>query len=96
MIIWPERVRLRVVARAIDRQPLPRPLLTAIWTAAVLGWLADDSGASVAAAMLPFALPLVIVIVTMTAETGRAPAPEVHSASAWVDSRPIQAPRSHG
>ncbi len=96
MIIWPERLRLRMLARAIDQQPLLRPLLTAIWTAGVLGWLADDSGVSVTAAMLPLALPLVIVIVTLTAEPVRSTAPEVHSASDWAASGPVQAPGRQG
>jgi hypothetical protein len=96
MIIWPERLRLRMLARAIDLQPLLRPLLTAIWTAGVLGWLADDSGVSVTAAMLPLALPLVIVIVTLTAEPLRSTAPEVHSASERAASGPVQAPGRQG
>jgi hypothetical protein len=96
MIIWPERLRLRMLARAIDLQPLLRPLLTAIWTAGVLGWLADDSGVSVTAAMLPLALPLVIVIVTLTAEPLRSTAPEVHSASERAASGPVQTPGRQG
>jgi hypothetical protein len=96
MIIWPERLRLRMLARAIDRQPLLRPLLTAIWTAGVLGWLADDSGVSVTAAMLPLALPLVIVIVTLTAEPLPSAAPEVHSASDWASSGSVQTPGRQG
>ena len=44
------------------REPLLRPTMTAIWVVAVLGWLADDSGVTVAAAALPFALPLAIAI----------------------------------
>jgi hypothetical protein len=96
MIIWPERLRLRMLARAIDLQPLLRPLLTAIWTAGVLGWLADDSGVSVTAAMLPLALPLVIVIVTLAAEPLRSAAPEGHSASDWAASGPVQTPGRQG
>jgi hypothetical protein len=42
--------------------PLLRPTLAAMWVVAVLGWLADDSGVTVAAAALPFALPLVIAM----------------------------------
>jgi hypothetical protein len=96
MIIWPERLRLRMLARAIDLQPLLRPLLVAIWTAGILGWLADDSGVSVTAAMLPVALPLVIVIVTLTAEPARSTAPQAHPGSDWATSGPIQAPRWQG
>jgi hypothetical protein len=44
------------------RVPLLRPTLAAMWVAVVLGWLADDSGVTVAAAALPFALPLVIAM----------------------------------
>jgi hypothetical protein len=44
------------------REPLVRPTMAAIWVVAVLGWLADDSGVTVAAAALPFALPLAIAI----------------------------------
>jgi hypothetical protein len=44
------------------REPLLRPTMAAIWVVAVLGWLADDSGVTVAAAALPFALPLAIAI----------------------------------
>ena len=44
------------------REPLLRPTLAAMWVAVVLGWLADDSGVTVAAAALPFALPLAIAI----------------------------------
>jgi hypothetical protein len=96
MIIWPGRLRLRTLARAINFQPLLRPLLIAIWTAGVLGWLADDSGVSVTAAMLPLALPLVIVTVTLTAEPVLATAPEARAASNWAASGPVQAPRWQG
>jgi hypothetical protein len=64
MLVWPEKFRLHVLARATAAEPMLRPMLTAIWTACVLGWLADDSGVSVTAAALPLALPLAIVIVT--------------------------------
>jgi hypothetical protein len=49
-------------------QSLLRPLLTAMWLIGALGWLVNDSGVSVPTAALPFALPLVIAIVTGTAE----------------------------
>lgn len=68
MIVWPERFRLRVLARATAAEPMLRPMLTAIWAACVLGWLADDSGVSVTAAALPLALPLAIVIVALLGE----------------------------
>ena len=44
------------------RERLLRPTMAAMWVVAVLGWLADDSGVTVAAAALPFALPLAIAI----------------------------------
>jgi hypothetical protein len=68
MLAWPDRLRLRTVSRAMDAERLLRPLLTAMWVVAVLGWLADDSGVTVTAAALPLALPLVIAIVTGIAE----------------------------
>lgn len=43
-------------------QPVLRATMAAMWLVAVLGWLADDSGVTVAAAALPFALPLAIAI----------------------------------
>jgi hypothetical protein len=52
---------------AIGREPLIRPTLFAVWLAVVLGWLADDSGVSVAAAALPLALPLAITLVVRIA-----------------------------
>ena len=45
-----------------EKVPLLRPTLAAMWVVAVLGWLADDSGVTVAAAALPFALPLAIAV----------------------------------
>jgi hypothetical protein len=97
MIVWPERLRLRVLARAFAVQPLLRPLFIAIWTAGVLGWLADDSGVSVAAAMLPVALPLAIVMVTLTAECGRARAAGGLGAADWASREgPVRAPGSRG
>jgi hypothetical protein len=59
-LAWPARLRLRALSAAFQREPLLRPVLTAMWLVAVLGWLADDSGITVAAAALPLALPLVI------------------------------------
>jgi hypothetical protein len=68
MLAWPDRLRLRTVALAMRAQPLLRPLLSAMWLVAVLGWLANDSGVTVTASALPLALPLVIAIVTGIAE----------------------------
>jgi hypothetical protein len=66
MLGWPDRMRLRafVLGSQIDR--LLRPALFAVWLAVVLGWLADDSGVSLAAAALPVALPLAIALVVRT------------------------------
>jgi len=88
IIAWPERLRLRTFVTAFDRAPLLRPALLAVWLVALLGWLADDSGVSVAAAALPIALPLAIALVLGIAAAGdtdlpaspaaqrRAPAPD--------------------
>jgi hypothetical protein len=67
MLGWPERLRLRTFAAAARTDRLLRPALFAVWLAVVLGWLADDSGVSVAAAALPVALPLAIALVARVA-----------------------------
>jgi hypothetical protein len=69
MLAWPERMRLKSFVRAAGREPLLRPSLFVVWLAAVLGWLFDDSGVSVAAAALPVALPLAIALVARTANS---------------------------
>jgi hypothetical protein len=76
MLAWPDRLRLRTVSLAMSAEPLLRPLLTAMWLVAVLGWLADDSGVTVTATALPLALPLVIAIVTGIAERAGAGLPD--------------------
>ena len=48
-------------------EPLLRPVLGVLWLMPVLGWLANDSGVIVAAAVLPFALPLAIAILAAAA-----------------------------
>ncbi|HUD35607.1 MAG TPA: hypothetical protein VMR14_01835, partial [Streptosporangiaceae bacterium] len=70
MLGWPGRLRLRtfVVASRLDERL--RPALFAVWLAVVLGWLADDSGVSLAAAALPVALPLAIALTVRTASAG--------------------------
>ncbi len=68
MLAWPDRLRLRRFVVAIRYQPLLRPTLFTVWLAALLGWLVDDSGVSVAAAALPVALPLAIVLVVRCAK----------------------------
>jgi hypothetical protein len=73
IIAWPGRFRLRALADAVHALPLLRPVLTAIWLVAVLGWIADDSGVTVAASALPLALMLVIAVVSAAGLTaGRA------------------------
>jgi len=67
MLAWPARMRLRTFVSASRINPLLRPALFTVWLAAVLGWLADDSGVSVAAAALPVALPLAIALVVRSA-----------------------------
>jgi hypothetical protein len=47
--------------------PLLRPVMGVLWLMPVLGWLADDSGVIVPAAVLPFALPLGIAILATAA-----------------------------
>jgi hypothetical protein len=78
ILFWPHRFRLRALAMAYRQAPLLRPALTAMWLIGLLGWLADDSGITVAAAALPLALPLVIAIVSRIRSGGGTPdvAPE--------------------
>ncbi|HEY3905102.1 MAG TPA: hypothetical protein VGM14_14415 [Streptosporangiaceae bacterium] len=66
MLAFPSRLRLRRFVAAIKADPLLRPSLFAVWLAVLLGWLVDDSGVSLAAAALPIALPLAIVLVVRT------------------------------
>jgi len=68
LMLWrPAWFRLRTVPRAYAAEPLMRPLLGVLWLMPVLGWLADDSGVIVPAAVLPFALPLGIAILAAAA-----------------------------
>jgi hypothetical protein len=72
LMLWrPAWFRLHLVPRAYEAQPptgpLMRPWLGVIWLMPVLGWLADDSGVIVPAAVLPFVLPLGIAIVAAAA-----------------------------
>ncbi len=64
MLVWPARLGLRSLAAAFGELPLLRPMFTAIWLIGLLGWFANDSGITVAAAALPLALPLAIAIVS--------------------------------
>jgi len=72
LMLWrPAWFGLKTVPLAYAAQPpigpLMRPLMGVIWLLPVLGWLADDSGVIVPAAVLPFALPLGIAILAAAA-----------------------------
>jgi hypothetical protein len=72
LMLWrPAWFRLTNAPLAYDAQPpagpLLRPVLGVLWLMPVLGWLADDSGVIVPAAVLPFALPLGIAILAAAA-----------------------------
>ena len=72
LMIWrPAWFRLHNAPLAFEAQPplgpLLRPVLGVLWLMPVLGWLADDSGVIVPAAVLPFALPLGIAILAAAA-----------------------------
>jgi hypothetical protein len=72
LMLWrPAWFRLHNAPLAFEAQPplgpLLRPVLGVLWLMPVLGWLADDSGVIVPAAVLPFALPLGIAILAAAA-----------------------------
>jgi hypothetical protein len=67
MLAWPARFGLKPLATAYCGAALLRPALTAIWLIGLLGWLADDSGVTVAATALALALPISIEIVSQIA-----------------------------
>ena len=68
LMLWrPAWFRLTTVPAAFAAEPLLRPVLGVLWLMPLLGWLANDSGVIVAAAALPFALPLAIAILAATA-----------------------------
>src|SRR5215470_11526026 len=72
LMLWrPAWFRLTTMPRAFAAQPptgpLLRPVFWVLWLLPVLGWLADDSGVIVPAAVLPFALPLGIAILAAAA-----------------------------
>jgi len=72
LMLWrPSWFRLRTLPLAYAAAPptgtLMQPLLWVLWLMPVLGWLADDSGVIVPAAVLPFALPLGIAIAATAA-----------------------------
>src|SRR6185295_2344117 len=68
LMLWrPAWFRLTTVPAAFAAEPLLRPVLGVLWLMPVLGWFANDSGVIVAAAVLPFALPLAIAILAAAA-----------------------------
>jgi hypothetical protein len=64
VIGWPARFRAWLLVRGYQTIPLLKTILVAIWLMAVLGWLAEDSGVTVAGAELPLVLPLIVVILS--------------------------------
>ncbi len=68
LMLWrPAWFGLKTAPLAYAAEPLLRPLMGVLWLLPVLGWLADDSGVIVPAAVLPFALPLGIAILAAAA-----------------------------
>ena len=67
MLGRPAWFRLTTMPAAFAAEPLLRPVLGVLWLMPVLGWFANDSGVIVAAAVLPFALPLGIAILAAAA-----------------------------
>ena len=68
LMLWrPDWFRLTTMPAAFAAEPLLRPVLGVLWLMPALGWLANDSGVIVAAAVLPFALPLAIAILAAAA-----------------------------
>ena len=68
LMLWrPAWFRLTTAPAAFAAEPLLRPVLGVLWLMPLLGWLANDSGVIVAAAALPFALPLAIAILAAAA-----------------------------
>jgi hypothetical protein len=72
LMLWrPSWFRLRTEPLAYQAPPpdgpLLRPVIGVLWLMPVLGWLADDSGVIVPAAVLPFALPLGIALAATAA-----------------------------
>jgi hypothetical protein len=61
--LWrPAALRLRTLALGFAALPLLPVLAWLSWLVLVIGWFADDSGVIVAAAALPFAVPLTIAM----------------------------------
>ena len=72
LMLWrPAWFGLKTVPLAFAAEPLLQPVMGVLWLMPVLGWLADDSGVIVPAAVLPFALPLGIAILAAAAYQDR-------------------------
>ncbi len=72
LMLWrPVWFGLKTTPRAYAAEPLMGALMGVIWLMPVLGWLADDSGVIVPAAVLPFALPLGIGLLAAAAYQDR-------------------------
>jgi len=72
LMLWrPAWFGLKTAPLAYAAEPLLRPVMGVLWLMPVLGWLADDSGVIVPAAVLPFALPLGIAILAAAAYQDR-------------------------
>ncbi|HZR55105.1 MAG TPA: hypothetical protein VFB06_37155 [Streptosporangiaceae bacterium] len=68
LMLWrPSWFRLSTAPRAYRAEPLLQAILGVLWLMPVLGWFADDSGVIVAAAALPFGLPLGIALLSAAA-----------------------------
>jgi hypothetical protein len=71
MLLRPSWFALKTLPRAWAARPLLRVTLAAIWLVAVLSWFAEDSGVTVVASALPFALPLAIAAAAAASYPGR-------------------------
>lgn len=68
LMLWrPSWFRLSTAPRAYRAEPRLPAVLGILWLMPVLGWFADDSGVIVAAAALPFGLPLGIALLSAAA-----------------------------
>jgi hypothetical protein len=88
LLLRPSWFRARTLIRARASVPLIGPMLTAIWLVGLLGWFADDSGVTVAAAALPLALPLAISALAGVPVDAGAPAAPVPPALRPEPGRP--------